>query len=91
MNIFMTGGTGFVGSFLSKELALAGHDVSILEQEDPIFLKPSCPVKSTQIALCTRGQYMRPGSLINLQHTLCNSDIYASCTIYLCFDSCRAH
>ncbi len=30
MKIFMTGGTGFVGSFLSRELALQGYDVTIL-------------------------------------------------------------
>jgi hypothetical protein len=34
MNIFMTGGTGFVGTFLSKELALAGHGVTILTRKE---------------------------------------------------------
>jgi uncharacterized protein (TIGR01777 family) len=36
MKIFMTGGTGFVGSFLSRELAQKDHDVTILtRQKDP--------------------------------------------------------
>jgi uncharacterized protein (TIGR01777 family) len=30
MKIFMTGGSGFVGSFLSRELALKGYEVTIL-------------------------------------------------------------
>jgi len=30
MKIFMTGGTGFVGSFLSRELVHRGHEVTIL-------------------------------------------------------------
>lgn len=33
MNIFMTGGTGFVGSFLSRELAGQGHEVTILTRQ----------------------------------------------------------
>jgi uncharacterized protein (TIGR01777 family) len=33
MNIFMTGGTGFVGSFLSRNLAEAGHDITILTRK----------------------------------------------------------
>ena len=33
MNIFITGGTGFVGTFLSRELALKGHDVTILTRK----------------------------------------------------------
>lgn len=34
MNVFMTGGTGFVGSFLSKNLALKGHDITILTRKE---------------------------------------------------------
>lgn len=30
MKVFLTGGTGFVGTFLSRELALKGHDLTIL-------------------------------------------------------------
>jgi uncharacterized protein len=30
VKIFMTGGTGFVGAYLSRDLAQAGHDVTIL-------------------------------------------------------------
>ena len=33
MKIFMTGGTGFVGTFLSRELTLQGHDVTILTRK----------------------------------------------------------
>ncbi|HON59091.1 MAG TPA: TIGR01777 family oxidoreductase [Smithella sp.] len=32
MNIFMTGGTGFVGTFLTKKFTSAGHAVTILTQ-----------------------------------------------------------
>jgi uncharacterized protein len=39
MKIFMTGGTGFVGNFLSRELALAGHEVTILSRRE----KPPAP------------------------------------------------
>jgi len=34
MKIFLTGGTGFVGSFLSRELALKGHDITILTRKE---------------------------------------------------------
>ena len=30
MKVFMTGGTGFVGTYLSRELASQGHEVTIL-------------------------------------------------------------
>jgi uncharacterized protein len=30
MKVFMTGGTGFVGTYLSRDLAQAGHDITIL-------------------------------------------------------------
>ena len=30
MKVFMTGGTGFVGTYLSRELAQAGHAITIL-------------------------------------------------------------
>ncbi|PKN18627.1 MAG: TIGR01777 family protein [Deltaproteobacteria bacterium HGW-Deltaproteobacteria-6] len=32
MKIFMTGGTGFVGTYLAKRLILEGHDITILTQ-----------------------------------------------------------
>jgi uncharacterized protein (TIGR01777 family) len=36
MKVFLTGGTGFVGRFLSRELILKGHDITILtRQKDP--------------------------------------------------------
>jgi len=36
MNIFLTGGTGFVGTFLSRELLLKGHKITILtRKKDP--------------------------------------------------------
>jgi uncharacterized protein len=34
MKIFMTGGTGFVGSFLSQNLAEEGHDLTILTRKE---------------------------------------------------------
>ncbi|MHB9072166.1 MAG: TIGR01777 family oxidoreductase [Desulfobaccales bacterium] len=34
MKVFMTGGTGFVGTYLSRELALAGHTITILTRRD---------------------------------------------------------
>jgi uncharacterized protein (TIGR01777 family) len=34
MKIFMTGGSGFVGAYLSRELALAGHEVTILTRKE---------------------------------------------------------
>lgn len=33
MKIFLTGGTGFVGTFLSRQLAVAGHTVTILTRQ----------------------------------------------------------
>ncbi|MEJ2224714.1 MAG: NAD-dependent epimerase/dehydratase family protein, partial [Syntrophobacterales bacterium] len=33
MKVFVTGGTGFVGTFLSEALALAGHDITILTRK----------------------------------------------------------
>ncbi len=35
MKIFMTGGSGFVGTHLSRELALQGHEVTILTRREP--------------------------------------------------------
>lgn len=41
MKVFMTGGTGFVGAFLTRELARHGHEVTILSrreiQPDPAY------------------------------------------------------
>jgi uncharacterized protein (TIGR01777 family) len=34
MKVFMTGGTGFVGTYLSRELAQAGHTITILTRRD---------------------------------------------------------
>lgn len=34
MKVFMTGGTGFVGSYLSRELVQKGHDITILTRRD---------------------------------------------------------
>jgi uncharacterized protein len=34
MKVFMTGGTGFVGTYLSRELAEAGHDITILTRKE---------------------------------------------------------
>jgi uncharacterized protein (TIGR01777 family) len=42
MRIFMTGGSGFVGSYLSRELALQGHDITILTRREP----PAAPSHS---------------------------------------------
>ena len=43
MKIFLTGGTGFVGTFLSRELAEQGHELTILtRKKDP----PSSPESS---------------------------------------------
>ncbi len=39
MKVFMTGGTGFVGTYLSRELASQGHEVTILTRRD----KPPAP------------------------------------------------
>jgi uncharacterized protein (TIGR01777 family) len=70
MKIFMTGGTGFVGSFLSRELALHGHDITILTRG-----KTPPPPVHTRIAYVTgdptiEGDWMAqvPGHdwLINL-------------------------
>ncbi len=70
MKIFMTGGTGFVGSFLSRELALQGHDLTILTRRK----SPPAPVH-TRISYLTgdptiEGDWMAqvPGHdwLINL-------------------------
>ena len=38
MKVFMTGGTGFVGTYLSRELAQAGHAITILSR------RPHSPV-----------------------------------------------
>ena len=32
MKVFMTGGTGFVGAYLSRDLAQAGHTITILSR-----------------------------------------------------------
>jgi uncharacterized protein (TIGR01777 family) len=34
MKVFMTGGTGFVGTYLSRELAQAGHTITILTRRE---------------------------------------------------------
>jgi len=39
MKVFLTGGTGFVGGFLSRELARQGHEVTILTRKE----KPKAP------------------------------------------------
>ena len=32
MKVFMTGGTGFVGAYLSRDLVQAGHTITILSR-----------------------------------------------------------
>jgi uncharacterized protein (TIGR01777 family) len=41
MKVFLTGGTGFVGTFLSRELISQGHDITILtrQKKSPASLK----------------------------------------------------
>ena len=41
MKVFMTGGTGFVGAYLSRELAQAGHTITILSRRAPPLRPPS--------------------------------------------------
>ncbi len=49
MQVFLTGGTGFVGSYLSKELLRQGHEVSILtRRESPAPRR--CPASVTSPA-----------------------------------------
>ncbi|MEW6658741.1 MAG: TIGR01777 family oxidoreductase [Thermodesulfobacteriota bacterium] len=45
MKIFITGGTGFVGTFLTRELARHGHEVTILSRRE-IPPDPACPAIS---------------------------------------------
>jgi uncharacterized protein len=42
MKVFITGGTGFVGTFLSRQLALKGHDLTILTRSQA---PPAAPAK----------------------------------------------
>ncbi|MDO9532453.1 MAG: TIGR01777 family oxidoreductase [Deltaproteobacteria bacterium] len=42
MKVFMTGGTGFVGTYLSRELAQAGHAITILSRR----AHPSAPPRA---------------------------------------------
>jgi len=42
MKVFMTGGTGFVGTYLSRELAQAGHAITILSRR----AHPSAPARA---------------------------------------------
>ncbi len=44
MKIFLTGGTGFVGTFLSRQLAAAGHTITILTRR----ANPPAPQDSTR-------------------------------------------
>jgi uncharacterized protein len=55
MNIFITGGTGFVGSHLTKQLSGQGHRVTLLTRS----LKPGSPLP--QGAVYLEGDPTRPG------------------------------
>lgn len=48
MKVFMTGGTGFVGTYLSRDLVQAGHDITILTRR----AQPPAPTP-TGISFCT--------------------------------------
>src|SRR5665647_2832307 len=49
MKVFMTGGTGFVGTYLSRELAQAGHAVTILTRR----AQPPAPPPQAGISFLT--------------------------------------
>ena len=40
MKIFLTGGTGFVGTFLSQELAQKDHEITILTRKKTTTASP---------------------------------------------------
>ena len=42
MKVFMTGGTGFVGTYLSRDLVQAGHDITILTRR----VQPPAPTQT---------------------------------------------
>ena len=46
MKIFITGGTGFVGTFLSRELISRGHDITILtrQKKPPRLIRDQYPL-----------------------------------------------
>lgn len=57
MKVFMTGGTGFVGSYLSRELAKQGHGVTILSRRE----RPPAPAGAPGINFIT-GNPTQEGS-----------------------------
>jgi uncharacterized protein len=57
MKIFMTGGTGFVGTTLTQHLVKEGHTVTILTRK-----APSPPVEAGDGASCLEGDPTRQGA-----------------------------
>ena len=54
MNVFMTGGTGFVGTYLAKRLLAEGHDVTILTQA-----RTGAELQMTGLSYLTGGPTVR--------------------------------
>lgn len=66
MRVFMTGGTGFVGGYMSGKLAAAGHEVTILSRSKPRRAQAPERIHFTQ------GDPMAPGPW---QETLAGHDV----------------
>ena len=64
MRIFVTGGTGFIGSYLLKELLLAGHDVVAIRRSGSL---PVIPLDQ-QPTWCERSLFqLNPNDLLGIE------------------------
>jgi nucleoside-diphosphate-sugar epimerase len=80
MKVFMTGGTGFVGSYLSKELAGQSHEVTVLtRREKPgVPAAPGIKIESAKEAALALGPLAGKWAFILFDLGLLNASLFSA-------------
>ena len=78
MRLLITGGAGFIGSYVAERATAAGHEVRILDNLDPqVHPDPS------QVSLPPKAEFVR-GDVRDRETCQCSAGLKESWSIFLC-------